>query len=188
MPKPICVAMVGHAEVGKNYLADSFQRYLQLNHDVTAINIAFAEPLKALVHDLYPELPTDKAIIEVREKYQSVGSALRHYLGDAVFINALHDSIYSYEYPFFHIVTDARYANEVDYILNDNPLNHVIHITREGVGPKNLHRSELDFLQIILPTGRYYNDRIHHYDNHDGSDPTPLFNTITNHMFKDKDK
>ena len=188
MPEPIIVGLTGFSRTGKNYVADLLQNYLQLNHDVTAPQCAFADPLKAITHELFPRLSKDKTDMKVREKYQKVGSLLRHYISETVFIQAMQDYIYAQEYPYFHIITDVRYMNEIQWILQGNELNHIIHVTRPTVQPVNMHISELQHTQILLPTGRYYNDRIHHYENTDGADPTQLFNEITDHIFKDKDK
>jgi hypothetical protein len=188
LPEPIVVGLTGFSRVGKNHVADQLARYLQLNHDVTAVQAAFSDPLKAITHKLFPRMSHDKTDMKVREKYQKVGSLLRHYISETVFIQAMQDLIFENEYPYFFIINDVRYMNEIQWILQGNTLNHIIHVTRPGVGPVNNHDSDYSHLQMKLPTGRYYNDRIHHYNNADDSDPTPLFNTITNHIFKDKDK
>lgn len=186
MPEPIILGLTGFAQAGKNHVADQLQRYLQLNHDITAPQTAFAEPIKAITHELFPKLSTDKTDIKVREKYQQVGSLLRHYISPHVFVQAMQDYIYEMEYPFVHIITDVRFMNEIQWILRGNELNHIIHITRPGIQPVNMHQSELEHTQMILKTGRYYDERIHRYENADDADPTPLFNEITDHIFKDK--
>lgn len=188
MPEPLIVGMVGFAQAGKNHVADLLQQYLQLNHDVTAPQAAFADPIKSITHELFPRLSKDKTNIKVREKYQKIGSTLRHYISPHVFVQAMQEYVLSQEYPYFHIITDVRFMNEIQWILQGNDLNHIIHVTRPGVQPVNMHISELEHTQIKLPTGRYYSDRIHHYNNADDADPTPLFNTITDHIFKNKDK
>lgn len=186
MSEPIIVGLVGFAQSGKNHVGDLLQSYLQQVHDVTAPTVAFAQPIKDITHELFPRLSKDKTDLKVRTKYQQVGSLLRHYISETVFIQAMQDYILSQEYPYFHIITDVRYMNEIQWILNGNELNHIIHVTRPNVEPANMHLSELQHTQMLLPTGRYYNDRIHHYENTDDANPTPLFNEITNHIFKDK--
>ena len=188
MPEPIIIGLTGFARAGKNHVADLLQSYLQLNHDVTAPTAAFADPIKSITHELFPRLSKDKTDIKVREKYQKIGSTLRHYISPHVFVQAMQEYILSQEYPYFHIITDVRFMNEIQWILQGNDLNHIIHVTRPGIQPVNMHISELEHTQIKLPTGRYYNDRIHHYNNADDADPIPLFNEITDHIFKNKDK
>jgi len=184
----ILIGLVGFSSAGKNHTAALLQNYLQLNHDITAPTIAFADPLKELTHSLFPDLSEDKSEPETRIAYQRTGSALRHFLTSFVFINALDYSIHEYEYPNVHIITDVRYMNEIEYILKENPHNHVIHVTRPGNEPYNTHRSELDHLQMVLPTGRYYSDRILNYENTDNASPEKVFNYLSKKMFIQKPK
>jgi pantothenate kinase len=177
---PIIYGMCGFAKAGKNYVADQLQKYLREKHDILAPQVSFAQPLKDLTHKLYPDLSTDKSNMEVREAYQSVGSLLRYHIAPTVFIEAMQELIFSDESTEqqYFIITDVRYMNEIQWILNGNEKNQIIHITRTGISPANMHQSELDHLQIKLTDNVYYRPRITSYKNEDGSDPTKIFKKI----------
>lgn len=162
---PILLAFCGFSRSGKNFTADALQDYLRINHNILATQHSFAQPLKDLTHALYPDLPEDKSIPEVREAYQNTGSLLRHHLTPNVFIYALDEEIedhaeHSTQQPSVHLITDLRYVNEAEYVLTANEKNRIIHIERPGNKPANMHDSELSHLRLINDDGTYIDPRI----------------------------
>lgn len=186
MPEPTLIGLTGFAGAGKDHTAALLQSYLQTTHNITAPIVHFADPLKEITHHLFPTLSRDKTDLTVRKAYQEMGSLLRHHLSSEVFVNALHWEITQDEYPYFYIISDVRYPEEINYILNENERNQIIHVTRPGNEPPNLHISELAHTAIKLKTGRYINDRIRHYENSENNSPQELFYTTCNEALKGK--
>lgn len=186
MPDPIIISFTGFAQVGKDYTASRLQSYLIDNYDTVAPITSFASPIKEIAHTFFPLLSHDKTIPATRKMYQETGSLLRHYLGPDVFVNALDNAVHSDNNDgiYVYLVPDARYPEEISYILGDNLRNHIIHVTSPTTpGPVNTHISELAHLAIKDHTGKYFNPRIMHYENALENNPDELFRTICSKIF-----
>ena len=190
LPDPIIIGFMGFANVGKDYTANELSAYLQLNHDITTVILHFADALKAIVHRIYPDLSHDKTLPETRETYQAIGSLLRHYLGPEVFVNALHASIYdsTEEYPYFYLIPDVRYPEEINYILNQSPHNHIFHVTKKGHKPVNTHISEMAHTAALLSTGRYFNPNVHALPNDTSEGHDAIFEEVLGNFLRENRK
>lgn len=157
------IGLTGHAGSGK----DTAAAYLVEKHGF--IRLAFADKLKDLAYRVNPWFVTcdlaylvdnfgwDRAKREdanVRQYLQDLGQAARDTFGDAFWVDQVltGDVFNSMRWGNRYVITDVRYQNEADVVLDVG--GWVYRIERPGVGPANGHISEMG----VLGSGHISND------------------------------
>lgn len=94
----------------------------------------------ALSYSSWEELKDTDSLTEVRKLLQRMGTEVgRNIFGDVIWINLLNAAVEKDKTPLV-VITDVRFANEADYIINRGGI--VIKIEREGTAPGDPHPSE----------------------------------------------
>ena len=142
MKKPFLLGFAGKAHSGKDFSAD----YIIKNYpDLKIAKVAFADAVRDMVRPIFDvddiyrrgskEDPIDGFGISLREILQSLGTDWgRHMVSEDIWVKVL-DKRISERYSDFDvvIVSDIRFDNERDYIINNG--GKVINIT----GAKDKH-------------------------------------------------
>jgi hypothetical protein len=157
-PKLI-VGFYGHAGAGKDTTADWFGSIYRQNHPVVISKFAFAKPVKDAAAEMfgvprwYFDTVEDKEKIDPfwnlspRQMAQLVGTEMgRDIISQDIWLKRMQVQWNTFV-PTVALITDVRFQNEVDWILQQG--GWICHITREGangaVGIAN-HRSEQTLL------------------------------------------
>lgn len=181
------IGICGHAGVGKDTLAHGLQFDEIMLGKTRHIYIAkFADNLKkacAAAFALHPDYFNDPKLKEQvisawdlspRQILQFVGTDLfREHFGQDFWIRSFQRSILTYPEDSIILITDTRFQNEVDWIVERRGI--IIHVTRPGyqgnVGIPN-HASEIPAnFDIAKQRGVYY-----HVDN--SSDLNHLYSYV----------
>lgn len=156
--------------VGKNTAAKFAHHHLAMEYPTLSVKqISFADKLKQVAHTLYawaglqdgqyyentPELkehPLPHIPFSPRDIYIQMGCKVREIYGET-WLRAAFTDVNNYDVV---LVTDVRFRNEADYIL-DNLGGCVYNIIRDEV-PKCADRSEIDLDGYERFTGCLYNN------------------------------
>lgn len=159
------IALTGYAGVGKDTVADILVR----DHGYT--KLSFADKVKELLLAVNPWIIVPEfggtarlqALIntmgwhkakrypEVRRLLQELGTETRNVISEDVWINPIIDFITHEESPEKIVVSDVRFANELEALRNI--ACHccltvtVVRLTRAEIGPANDHQTET----LVLP-------------------------------------
>lgn len=145
------VGLMGHARSGKSTLADLIQR-----HHKEYEQIAFATALRQAVYDTNPLIDVDGTRVqdaidlygyegskstkygsEMRRLMQAYGTeGVRNNVSDSAWVDIVLGKVSEGDW----IITDARFANEVEAVKDIGGVLLWVH--RPGVEPVNAHSSE----------------------------------------------
>lgn len=159
---PVVVGLLGYAGAGKDSVAAVFE-------ECGYKRLAFADPLKKVAFDLFPEVR--EAVSEhgvdaakrkhesVRQIYQNLGKSLRDALYEDIWLEALFrkmEKLSSEQGVERFVISDVRYDNEAQAILRFGK-GFIVGVDRPGFGPVNNHDSER-LPRIFIPDFRIVND------------------------------
>lgn len=157
------LALSGKARSGKNTSAKMFELEIQqkLNRKINSISMAFADPLKNIVKNIFPDIcdevlygpselrnavingmvDSDGNPLTARKALLDMGTMVRRYNEDAWVHNFNHHLKKNMlNNPDLIIVTDCRFRNEFDYLKSNG--FHMIRIARHS-DYKIQHESEI---------------------------------------------
>lgn len=166
LKKAVIIGFSGYATSGKDTAT-----HVLMNSNIIPLTkgkFAFADALRDMAgmlnvyfpeigkryNDLIQEYGYDTAKVkfsQVREHLVAIGHGTRTCLGPRIWIDAVEHKIQNSNVQ-MAIISDVRYLNEVNFILNNNGI--VIYLERPDVGPAN--DTEEQSIKEILYTNKVY--------------------------------
>ncbi len=146
---PRVVGVAGFARSGKDTFCTLAQKVFSKT-DTKIMRSGFANAVKADLHQLlvhkvgisaYTDVDEEKALI--RPLLVEYGTGLMRKLNPRVWINRMQPNVDLAEHTGCHLmITDVRYENEVDWILEQG--GKVVYIDQEGCSPANKEEKKND--------------------------------------------
>lgn len=166
MKKPLIVAFSGKAGSGKNTAASYLVDYLKAHQKTVSIS-AFADPIRFMLHALdvpaeymYRRDCKEQDIPGFGASYRHMAQTLgtewgRQCMGSSFWVKLMDLRLQksAVQEADFIIITDVRFQNEAQYVLDQGGL--LIEVQRKDAAPVKEHASE----QQTLPVGHVlFND------------------------------
>jgi len=122
------VAIGGHAEHGKDTLADMIKEKLE-EKDEEVARYAFAESLKMIAESIFDwDGSKDKY---GRTLLQELGSFAREYIDEDFWVKDVAEQIDAFKNAVdYHLISDLRYPNEAEYFRENDYDNLIVKVTR----------------------------------------------------------